>query len=126
MVSSYDCCMRILCNRYFLTLLLFGLLIYVSQKTGVVLPSFIRNYFNDLLILPIVLWIVLAFIREIKGKEFSVSWVVAIALATYYSLFFEWYLPQFHSRYTADVYDVFCYFFGAFTFLLFQSKIKRT
>lgn len=116
--------MRILCNRYFLTLLLFGLLVYVSQKMGVILPFFIKNYFNDLLILPIVLWIILAFIREVKGKESSISWGVAIVLATYYSLFFEWYLPQFHPRYTADFYDVLCYFLGTVAFLLLQSKIK--
>lgn len=116
--------MRILCNKYFLMVLLFGLLVYVSQKMGVVLPFFVRNYFNDLLILPIVLWVVLAFLREIKGKDSSISRVVAIALATYYSLFFEWYLPQFHPRYTGDIYDVLCYFFGTFAFLLFQSKIK--
>lgn len=118
--------MRILCSKYFLMLLLLGLLVYVSQKTGVVLPFFFRNYFNDLLILPIVLWVVLAFLREIKGKDAAISGGVAIALATYYSLFFEWYLPQFHPRYTGDMYDVFCYFLGTFAFLLFQSKIKSS
>lgn len=115
--------MKTLCNRYFILLVLSGLLVYLGQRVGIVFPFLIRNYFNDLLILPIVLWTVLAFLRQFKGKEVTISWTIALTLATYYSLFFEWYLPKFHPRYTADIYDVLCYFIGACAFVALQPKI---
>lgn len=117
--------MRVLYNFYFLLLLVLGGLVYLFQQLEISLPFLIKNYFNDLLILPIVLWIVLAFFQEFKGKQALISWSVAMLLAAYYSVFFEWYLPRFHPRYTADFIDVICYFLGSSVFMVFQSKIIK-
>lgn len=117
--------MRVLYNVYFVLLILLGGLVYLFQQLGVALPFLIRNYLNDFLILPIVLWVVLAFLQEFKGKQALVSWPIAMLLVAYYSVFFEWYLPRFHSRYTADFFDVVCYFLGAGVFMAFQAKIIK-
>lgn len=116
--------MRILYNKYFALLLLLGGFIYVLQKWDVVLPVFVQNYVNDLLVMPLVLWIVLAVLVELKGEKARLSWTMALSLFLYYSVFFEYYLPKVNPRYTSDLYDVLCYFIGTVVFMLFCSIRK--
>ncbi|MCP1994831.1 hypothetical protein [Flavobacterium sp. HSC-61S13] len=114
--------MRILLNRYFLGLLVLGACIYFLQRFEVELPTFIQNYVNDLLVMPLVLWIVLAVLVQIKGAEAQLSWMTAWSLFVYYSVFFEYYLPTVNIRYTSDLYDVFCYFIGTMVFMFLYKK----
>ncbi|WP_430615156.1 hypothetical protein [Flavobacterium sp. JP2137] len=116
--------MRIVYNPYFLGLLLVGTSIYILQRCGVILPDFVQYYINDLLVMPLVLWVVLAFLKMIHGAQARISWAMAVPLVVFYSLFFECYLPTFHPRYTADGYDVLCYAVGALVFMWFQHRIK--
>jgi len=114
--------MRILLNRYFIGLLLLGTCVYFLQRLAVELPAFIQNYLNDLLVMPLVLWIVWAVLVEVKGIEAQISWAMALSLFLYYSVFFECYLPTVNTRYTSDFYDVFCYFIGTMVFMLLYKK----
>lgn len=117
--------MSLFINRYFLSLLGVGVLIDVFKRMDVKLPLFFQNYCNDVLILPLVLWVVLGVLTWVKGTKAHVSWMMMLSIAVYYSLFFEWYMPRVHSRYTADIYDVLCYFIGGGVFMMFQHKIKN-
>lgn len=117
--------MSIFINRYFVGLLGIGVFIDLFKRMEIRLPLFFQNYCNDLLVLPLVLWIVLGVLIQIKGIKARVSWTMMISIAVYYSVFFEWYMPRVHSRYTADGYDVLCYFIGGSLFMAYQSKIKN-
>lgn len=114
--------MRILLNRYFIGLLLLGASVYFLQRLAVELPAFVQNYFNDLLVMPLVLWIVWAVLVQVKGADAQLSWMMAGSLLVYYSIFFEYYLPIVHARYTSDLYDVLCYFIGTMVFMLLYKK----
>jgi len=45
-----------------------------------------------------------------------------IGLATYYSAYFEYFLPMVNSRYTGDWADVFLYFLGGSGYYLFNPS----
>ena len=92
------------------------------------LPHFFSSYLNDLLCLPIILSICLFTIRFFsKNKQVKISLFTAFSLAGLYSIYFEIYLPEVTSRYTADPVDALLYFTGAFIFWLVQrtSAIKK-
>ena len=84
--------------------------------------SFIFNYLNDLLVIPIVAFICLNALWYLK-KDFSIrlSIISLISLTLLYSVYFEIYLPNHHERYTADVWDVVCYITGALMFYVLQK-----
>lgn len=106
----------------FLIALFLGTSIYVLQKIGVQLPYIINNFANDFLIIPITLSCCLFVIRWlINNHEFVISKRVILLVIMGYSLFFEYYLPNFNERYTADVIDVLMYFFGGFWFYGLQQ-----
>ncbi|WP_324721492.1 hypothetical protein [Salinimicrobium sp. HB62] len=85
------------------------------------LPAFFSSYLNDLLYLPIVLSICYFVIRCFsKNKQVNISLFSAFSLATLYSVYFEYYLPEVKVRYTSDFIDVLLYFAGAFIFWLVQ------
>lgn len=84
--------------------------------------SWLKNYLNDLLCMPIILTICLIGVQFIKNdKTIRISLFSALSLATFYSLYFEVILPLIMERYTADIYDVFLYFTGALVFYLLQE-----
>jgi hypothetical protein len=98
--------------------------IYLMQRLSLPLNSFINNYVNDFLCLPLLLGAMTFVIQRLKNDnsfQFSIGFVVF--LAGYYSFYFEYYLPGVNSRYTADWIDVILYFSGGFVFF-FSEKQK--
>lgn len=101
-----------------------GIAVYVLQKTKVYLPNFINFYVNDFLIIPIVLTICLFVLQKTKDdKNYKISTYLILYLCGLYALIFEYFLPKFHERYTADIYDVLMYFLGGLVFHLLQKNI---
>lgn len=84
--------------------------------------SFISNYLNDLIVIPIVATISLYFLWLLK-KDFSIRIGVftLASLVIFYSVYFELHLPENNPRYTGDVWDVFCYCIGAIAFYVLQK-----
>lgn len=112
--------MKIQFNTYFLSFTLLGLFVYFCQSVGIILPRFINNYLNDILCIPITLFIVWAIVRYLKGKHQNISvWMIACVVA-YFSFYFEYFLPQIKPRYTSDPIDVGCYFLGGILFYIIQ------
>ncbi|OAB28569.1 hypothetical protein SAMN05444395_101319 [Flavobacterium fryxellicola] len=100
-----------------------ALTIYVLQQLSLPLPSVINNYANDLFCLPLVLGAMEFTIRRLKkDKYFKFPIGFVILLSSYYSFYFEYYLPSFNSRYTADWVDVILYFLGGLTFYFSENK----
>lgn len=94
-----------------------AVLIYTMQQLSFPLPALINNYVNDLLCLPLLLGAMEFIIKRLKKDKFfkfPISFVMV--LASYYSIYFEYYLPKVNPRYTADWIDVILYFLGGLTF----------
>ena len=103
-------------------MLLIALTIYVMQKLSLPLPYLINNYVNDLLCLPLLLGVMTFLIRWLKKDDtFQFSLGFIVFLASYYAVYFEYYLPKVNPRYTADWIDVILYFSGGFAYFVIQK-----
>ena len=96
-------------------------IIYYRQSLMLYLPWYVNDYLNDLLCMPLVLGLLSSTVRYLKQDssfKFSRSFIVGQVL--YYSVYFECYLPEADSRYTADWIDILLYFLGGFLFYGYQ------
>ncbi|GGF71362.1 hypothetical protein SAMN05444281_1898 [Wenyingzhuangia marina] len=108
----------------YFVLVIIALTVYSLKQHGYQLPLFINNFLNDLLCLPIVLGIITRVIQFLKkDSEFKLPIGFIICLATYYSIYFEYYQPRVNNRYTSDWIDVLLYFIGGFSYF-FISRYK--
>jgi len=115
--------MTILKHWTFIVMILIGGSIYVLQRIDVNLPLFLNNYLNDILSIPITLFIILAVVQLFKGKAYKLSIWMIMFIVAYYAIYFEYYLPQFHPRYTSDILDIGCYMIGGIIFYLIQRYL---
>ncbi|WP_370390466.1 hypothetical protein [uncultured Winogradskyella sp.] len=116
--------MSILKNPIFISLFSLAVLVHLTKLFGFSLPNSLAFYLNDLLCMPIVLSLCLAAVRWLKKDgHIYIPWVAIILITLYYSFHFEWLLPKFMSRYTADLIDVGLYFVGALLFYVFQKRL---
>ncbi len=84
--------------------------------------SFILYHLNDLIIVPMVLTLSLNVVWILKkDRSIRLGWISILSIFLMYSLIFEYYLPQTMSRYTADWYDILCYFIGSVIFIILQK-----
>ncbi|MGG8497896.1 hypothetical protein ACQY1Q_15900 [Tenacibaculum sp. TC6] len=105
---------------------LLGSFIYFSPIIGVELPKYVRFYVNDLLIVPIVLTICLFVIRKLKrDSKYQLHFIYVMYVSLGYSVFFEYYLPSFHQRYTYDSIDILLYFVGGILFYYLQKVVRK-
>ena len=95
--------------------------IYYRESVNLSLPWYVNDYFNDLLCMPLVLGLLSFTIRYLKNdSSFHFSIFFIIGLALYYSLYFEYYLPEVNSRYTSDWIDILLYFLGGVLFYAYH------
>lgn len=113
--------MRVLRHWTFIGMALVGMLIYILQRLEIPLPLIINNYLNDVLSIPLTLFIILGVVRTWRGKGYLLSVPMIISVVVYYSIYFEYYLPLHNSRYTADLLDVSCYCLGGILFYFIQK-----
>ncbi len=110
-------------SYYFYISVAVGSFIYLAQQFEITLPKIVNNYVNDFLILPIVLTICLFILRWSRGdKSYTIPLGVIIYICAFYGVIFEYLLPKFHPRYTADFIDVFLYFISGVVFYFLQKK----
>lgn len=116
--------MKILKHPLFYLSAMVATAIYIFNRLQFPLPDWIYFYVNDFLCMPLVLSVCLAAIRLIKKTEsLYVPLVVVLALATYFSIYFEWLMPKINPRYTFDSIDIGLYFLGAILFYRFQKTL---
>ena len=85
----------------------------------------ISSHLADVICLPLMLLLAQSIIRKLKGnqelrlgvKHILFTWI-------YVSMVFEWLLPKFSSKYTADFLDVFYYLMGGLLFYAMQHIFK--
>lgn len=113
-------------RRYFLLLgLSIVYLVHLWLKFGQVpVPGFFSHYFADLLCMPLLLGYALLFMRWFRGEpDLRLSTAMILAGVIYVSVVFEWILPHFFRRYTADGWDVVMYGIGGSIFWTLQDKL---
>lgn len=94
-----------------------------------VAPAFFRNYFDDLLCMPLVLsWAKLILnllpLKNIPRRLPPYFIFTALAL---FSVYFELLLPHFHKGFTADLLDVAAYAAGCILFSLWEyTNFRKT
>ena len=108
---------------YFIASVIIGSLIYIAQKLLIELPTFVNNYVNDFLIIPIVLTVSLFILQWSRSdKNYQIPLGVIFYICVLYSVLFEVIFPKYYTRYTADMLDVILYFIGGFVFFVLQKK----
>ena len=114
---------------FFFNAVFIFLSIYILNSAEVDMPTWITSYVNDFLCMPVVLTICLKILHYIKKDTTILLPLLPILILTsFYSFYFEWYMPQVETRYTADWVDVIIYFAGALLFYSLQfisTKKKR-
>jgi len=76
--------------------------------------------------MPIVLFICQFIVRKIKSNSTAAIPIPVIVLITsYFSIYFEYYLPNIDSRYTGDFIDIILYFLGAAFFYFAETLAVR-
>jgi len=97
-------------------------------------PLFLANHVTDILFVPAMATFALIVLRRIRNdSHLLIPTVYVIIQTVLVSLYFEWYLPNYPMNghtYTADFFDVICYFSGAILYLFvqyryFQNSRKR-
>ncbi|PNW28157.1 hypothetical protein [Formosa algae] len=115
--------MRIVKQPLFLLALAIASFIYLANIIQLQLPDWISFYVNDALCMPIVLSFCLLGVRVIKkNSELYLPVFPILLLTVFYAVFFEYYLPNWNPRYTADWIDVGLYALGSLVFYRFQKK----
>lgn len=105
----------------YLLLFIISMVVYVFQKLNITLPKWINNYLNDGIAMLLVLKIVDVVVYYIYKKQITRNIQYVIGIVIYFSFIFEYLYPKFHSRYTADWWDVLVYFIGAMLFLIIEN-----
>ncbi|XOV68662.1 MAG: hypothetical protein ACFHU9_05665 [Fluviicola sp.] len=92
---------------------------YIFGTSGI-----LRWYLTDFLFVPAMCLFGLIIIRRLKNDaEIRIPWYSVVIQVFAVSLYFEWYLPQQHAKYTSDPIDVGMYILGGAAFLLVQKRL---
>ncbi|MFO7720438.1 MAG: hypothetical protein R6W85_08365 [Gillisia sp.] len=114
---------------FFFNAVFIFLTITILSWANVDMPTWITSYVNDFLCMPVVLTICLKTLHYIKkDTTILLPLLPILTLTSFYSIYFEWFMPLVETRYTADWVDVIMYFCGALSFYFLQfipSKKKR-
>lgn len=113
-------------QRYWVLFLFFLLyIVHLGLKFWhVPVPIWASSYWADALCMPLFLSFLLFSIRKIKQTpSFYLSLNMIVFVWAYLSFTFEFLLPFFSKKYTADKVDVLIYALGGLFFYFFQKKI---
>lgn len=110
-------------EKYLLLLLFIYLILLFLKKSGVYI-FFISDYLADLIAIPFSLGCADGFMKKYSSKKFEIGFLPMLVAVIYFSLVFEFWMPQVSPLYTSDWVDVGCYFIGGIIYLLLKRKTK--
>jgi len=95
--------------------------VQLLKHFSIAAPKWVFNHLNDFLTIPLVATLGLHGVWLLK-RDYTLRLNVftIFSLVAFYSVFFEYYLPQQSHRYTGDIWDVVCYFLGGVVFFFLQ------
>lgn len=118
--------MRLLIKPYFIILCLIYFVTRYLKYTDLKLPLFIKNHLTDLLCMPIVLTICLAFVRPIKRlPNYTLTPFMIISMTVFYAVLFEYVSPINNPNQTGDWIDVLMYVIGGFGYWVIQRRFSN-
>ena len=97
-----------------------ALLVYVGQNCGLLWPYLVRNYLNDVLVMPLMFKTITIVLKWRFGQSFVLTNVHLMIVLVYFSVLFEYIFPKYLPRYTADYFDVLAYLVGSLIFKLIE------
>lgn len=107
---------------YVLLSLIIFLVVQISKFLSLAAPNWIFHYLNDFLVIPMVATLGLHAVWLIKkDKSIRLNIFTILSLVILFSVLFEYYLPKQSYQYTADIWDVVCYFMGGIVFYILQK-----
>lgn len=108
----------------FFWLLIFSYSVTLYLKVTDILPTgLIRSYYNDLICIPIVLYVITWVLRLFfQNRLLHLDWVKILVAVISFSITFEWIGPKYNTLHTADIIDVVCYGIGGVVFWKFSDK----
>lgn len=84
----------------------------------------IRSYFDDLLVLPIILPFTLTLLRILfKNAKLVLELPLIITAAIMLTIVFEFILPNYSNEYTRDYFDLLFYSLGGLMYWLYERKV---
>ena len=107
-------------KHIYLFLCISGLLITIGSKAEHRWPFFFQNYWNDLIIMPMVFKTCSIILKKIHGQTYVIPIPYLLIGCAYFSILFEIIFPLFLERYTADFFDIILYFLGGFLYYLIE------
>jgi len=113
-------------TRLFIVLLfVYAVHLYIKYNC-IAVPVFISNYLADALCLPFILSLFVMIVRIVKkNSTFQLPLSMIAFAVVYVTTVFEFVIPKFSARYTADLMDIVFYALGALFFFLFQVREKK-
>jgi hypothetical protein len=100
----------------------------LKKQPGIDLPLFFKNYYTDLIFIPVGLGFGYLVVKLLKRpNEVKIPVGIIIAQVIFNSIVFEYYLPNYASNskgYTADPWDVVMYVLGGLIFWAWCRMIE--
>ena len=116
--------MKLLIKPYFISLCLIYFVTRYLKSTDLELPFFIKNHLTDLLCMPIILTLCLAFVRLLKRlPNYTLTPFMIISMTVFYAVLFEYIQPLTNPNQTGDWIDVGMYGLGGFGYWLIQKRL---
>jgi hypothetical protein len=125
MGGRLDYAIQPLKSWFYLALISVFLLNQFAEKVDLSF-AYQRAYLDDVLVVPVVLPFVLFLLRTIFYKQIRfINLVMLISFIVSLSFIFEFVLPGYSSKYTADSWDVLCYLIGGGIYWGYQHYLYR-
>jgi hypothetical protein len=115
-------------RRFKILMLALCLLVYLSfHRVRLLLPDgFIRSSLPSVLLMPVMFGVTDLF-SSIRYHSFSWKVLITLAATIFFTIWFEWVVPEFASRSTSDLADVAAMFIGWLFYIgLDLALAKRT
>ncbi len=112
-------------EKYVLLLFFIYLILLFLKKWSFYIPI-ISDYLADLMAIPFSLGCVDGFMKKYSSKNFEIGFLPMLVAVIYFSLAFEFWMPQVSPLYTSDWLDVACYLIGGIIYLLLKRKMNAS
>lgn len=106
---------------FYAILLLLAVILYAIKHTGGYVPVWV-NVLNDIIALPLLLFLMEKSMRFLYGRQFTLSPLWIFGTWAFISVLFELVFPAISARSTADAWDVVWYAVGAGGYLLVEKE----
>ena len=109
--------------KYLLLLSVIYFTLFALKKSGFYVPI-ISDYFSDLICIPLSLLFIEWFSSKISTNKLEIGNLHILVAILYFTFVFEFWMPSISKQYTADNWDILCYFIGGGIYGLLFRKSK--